>query len=136
MPTRIRFLFSAMMLAFFFIAAVPLYQELTRQPDIWWTPRGTLVPLGESANRVEIYVGGRLLSERIQAGQLRIVEGTGTRGVAWSDIGLRFNNWDRIRVVRLPVLLASAAACGAALLMLVLILTGRLAYRGERAAVA
>ena len=51
-------------------------------------------------------------------------------------IGLRFNNWDRVRVQRLPFLLIYAAGFGAGAVLLLVIATGRLAYRGEHEAVA
>ena len=136
MPPRIRFLFSTMSVTLFFVAAVPLYQELSRRSDIWWTPRTMLVPLAESADRVEIYARGRPLGALLQAGQVRIAEDARTSELTPSEVGLRFNNWDRVRAERLPVLLVSAAGCGVAALMFLLVVTGRLAYRGERGEVA
>jgi hypothetical protein len=132
MQSRMRFLFSTMMLALFFVAAVPLYRVLSRRPDIWWTPRTMLVPLGEATDRVEIYALGQPLTALLQNGQARVAEGGSMRVLTPGDIGLRFNNWDRVRADRLPVLLASAAGCGVTVLMLLLIMTGRLAWRGER----
>ena len=136
MPPRIRFLFSTMMLALFFVAALPLYRELSRRPDIWWTPRTMLIPLGESTDRVKIYALGQPLTDLLQAGQVRLAEGGSMRVLTANEIGLRFNNWERVRAERVPVLLASAAGCGIAALMLLMILTGRLAWRGERGALA
>jgi hypothetical protein len=49
------------------------------------------------------------------------------------DVGLRFNNSDRVRAERLPRLLLSAALFGAAALYLLFLVTGRLVYREERA---
>jgi hypothetical protein len=131
-----RFLFSTMMLALFFVAAVPLYRELSRRPDIWWTPRTMLIPLAESTDRVEIYALGQPLTALLQAGQVRIAEGGGMRVMTAGEIGLRFNNWDRVRAEGLPVILVSTAGCGIAALMLLLIMTGRLAWRGERGELA
>lgn len=132
MPTRIRLLFSAMSLTLFLTAALPLYGELTRRSDIWWTPHPMLVPLAQSADRVEIYVRGKPLATALQAGQVSIADEGGTSTLATSDVGLRLNNSDRVRAERLPMLLVNAAGCGAAAVMFLLILTGRLAYRGER----
>jgi hypothetical protein len=131
MPPRIRFLFSTMTLSLFFVAAVPLYRELSRPRDIWWTPQPVLVPLAESTDRVEIYARGRPLAALLQAGQIRIAEGAGLRLLTPSEVGLRFNNWDRVRAEGLPVVLVSAAGCAAAVLMFLLIVTGRLVYREE-----
>jgi hypothetical protein len=132
MPPRIRLLFSAMMVTLFLVAAVPLYTELSRRSDIWWTPRSMLVPLAESADRVEIYARGRLLAALLETGQIRIAEDGRTSVLTPREVGLRFNNWDRVRAERLPVLLASAAGCAVAALMFLLVVTGRLAYRGEK----
>ena len=92
-----------------------------------------LVPLAESKDRVEIYAHGKPLAALIEAGQLRIAEDGGLSTVTTSDVGLRFNNWDRLRAERLPLLLVSAVGCGVTACVFLLVLTGRLAYRGERA---
>ena len=131
MPPRIRLVFASLSLAMFFVAAVPLYGELFRRHDIWWTPFAMLVPLGESMDRVEIYARGKPLAALLQAGQLRIAEEGGPSTLAINDVGLRFNNWDRVRVERLPLLLVYAAGGGVTACMFLLVLTGRLAYRGE-----
>ena len=136
MPPRIRFLFSTMSVTLFFVAAVPLYQELSRRSDIWWTPRAMLVPLAESADRVEIYIRERPLAALLEAGQVRIAEDARSSELRPSEVGLRFNNWDRVRAERLPVVIVSAAGCAVAALMFLLVLTGRLAYRGEKGEVA
>jgi hypothetical protein len=132
MPPRIRLFFAALSLILFFVAAIPLYGELSRRSDIWWTPHAMLVPLAESKERVEIYARGKPLAALLQAGQLRIAEDGALTTLATSDIGLRFNNWDRVRVERLPLLLVCATSCGVTACMFLLALTGRLAYRGER----
>ena len=132
MPPRIRLFFAALSLILFFVAAIPLYGELSRRSDIWWTPHAMLVPLAESKERVEIYVRGKPLAALLQAGQLRIAEDGALSTLATSDVGLRFNNWDRVRVEGLPLLLVYAASCGVTACMFLLALTGRLAYRSER----
>jgi len=132
MPSRTRLVFAALSLVFFFLAAAPLYRELARRSDIWWTPRTMLVPLGESRDRVEIYTRGKPLAALLQAGQLRIAEEGGSSILATSDVGLRFNNWDRVRVERIPLMLVYAAACGITACIFLLVLSGRLVYRGER----
>ena len=118
MPPRIRLFFSSMILIPLFAAAIPLFTELTQRRDIWWTPRTMLVPLSQSADRVEIYVRGKPLATVVESG----------------DVGLRFNNWDRRRAERLPLQLVRASACGAMVCLFLLLLTGRLVYRGERQA--
>ena len=132
MPSRTRLVFAALSLVFFFVAAAPLYRELARRSDIWWTPRTMLVPLAETRDRVEIYTRGKPLAALLQAGNLRIAEGGGLSALATGDVGLRFNNWDRVRVERIPLMLVYAAACGITACIFLLVLSGRLVYRGER----
>ena len=132
MPPRVRVTFAALGLVFLACAAAPLYRELSRRSDIWWTPHAMLVPLDRSSDRVEIYVRGKPLTALLEAGQLRIVEGSAAGALAASDVGLRFNNWDRVRAERIPLILFYAAGCGVAALMILLVVTGRLAYHGER----
>jgi len=132
MPPRMRLMFAALSLTLFLISAVPLYRALSRPSDIWWTPHASLVPLAKGTDRVEIYARGKPLASLVQAGQLRIAENGGLSTLAPSDVGLRFNNWDRVRVEQLPLLLGYAAGCGVTACMFLLVVSGRLAYRGER----
>ena len=132
MPARLRLLFSLFSLTLFIVAAVPLIRGLAGRSDIWWTPPTMLVPLAESADRVQVYARGEPLAALLQAGQVQIARGTGTSVLTPGDIGVRFNNWDRVRAERLPVLLMAAGGCGAAALLFLLVVTGRIAYRGER----
>lgn len=132
MPPRARLFFAAMTASLFVIAAIPLYRELSRRRDIWWTPPGMLVPLTESADRVEIYARGRPFASLLRSGQVRLVEGAGASVLEPSEVGLRFNNWERVRAAHLPGLLIAAAASGATALMFLLVVMGHLVYRGEK----
>ncbi len=132
MPTRMRLMFAALSLTLFLISAVPLYRALSRPSNIWWTPHALLVPLAKGTDRVEIYARGKPFATLVQAGQLRIVENGGLSTLAPSDVGLRFNNWDRVRVEQLPLLLGYAMMCGVTACLFLLVVSGRFAYRVER----
>jgi len=131
MPPRIRRLYATFCLTFFLIAALPIYRELSRRSDIWWTPVSLLVPLADSKDRVEAFVRREPLAALLQAGQLRMEDNGRSSVLATSDIGFRFNNWDRVRGEHLGLLLICAVMCGVTALMGLLVLTGRLAYRDE-----
>ena len=131
MPPRVRVFFSVLGFVLFFLAAVPLYRELSQRSDIWWTPRAMLVPLPDSKDRMEIYVRGESLEKLLQAGRLQVAENGVPSTLTASDVGFRFNNFDRVRAQRLPLLLTYAAGCGIAAFMVLLVLSGRLAYREE-----
>lgn len=136
MPPRVRMVFATLTIALFLIPAIALYSELSRRADIWWTPLPLMVPLTEAADRVEVYVRGKPVATLLDAGQLRVMDGGSGNAVAAGEIGIRFNNWDRVRAERIPILLAYAAMCGALALLFLVLVTGRLAYRGEQEAVA
>src|SRR5215510_11167903 len=90
------------------IPAIQLYQFFRQSDAIWWTPRAMMIPLVESQDRVEIYVGDTHLLTLLETGQILVTTGSTTRVVTPSDVGLRLNNWDRVRAARIPLLLVSA----------------------------
>ena len=131
MPPRLRIFFSALMAVLFCIPAVALYSELSRRADVWWTPAPLALSLADSKDRVEIYARGQPLGTLVEHHRVSMMDGTESRALTAQEIGLRFNNWDRVRAQRLPLLLICAAASGAAVVLFVLVATGRLVYRGE-----
>ena len=136
MPPRLRTFFLALLAALFCIPAVSLYGALSRRGDIWWTPAPLALSLADSKDRVEIYARGQPLGRLVQQRRLSIMDGGESGVLTAREIGLRFNNWDRVRAEQLPLLLVCAAACGSTALLFVLVATNRLAYRGEHAAAA
>ncbi len=136
MPPRIRLFYLGLIAVLLLIPALALYRELSRRADIWWTPAAMALSLPAAQDRVEIYVRGTPLGTLVDQKQLWIIDQAGRSAISAQDIGLRFNNWDRIRGARVPLLLLYAAACGAGVVLLVLVATGRLAYRGEHGMVA
>ena len=81
MPLRLRVFFSVLTSTLLFIPALALYRELSRRPDIWWTPPAMALSLNASQDRVRIYVRGKPLGALLEAKQLWI---GGKRGlVLW-----------------------------------------------------
>jgi hypothetical protein len=125
-PTAVsRYLLLVLPAIFLFTSGARLYGFLHERSDIWWTPRRTLVPLAESHDRVAIYVRSGELDDLLATGQLRFLGDSVGSVVSPADIGLRFNNWDRVRAERISSLLISGVATGAAaaLLLVGIILT-------------
>ncbi len=135
MPTRLRVFYSLLTAALLFIPVVALYSELAKRSDIWWTPPPSALSLTESADRVQVFAEGRLLATLVEQKQVSITDGATSHVLTLQEIRLRLNNWDRVRIQRLPLLLTYAAAIGAGLVVILVTATGRLAYRGERPAV-
>ena len=136
MPPRLRLMYSGLTLISLLLPAVAIYSELSRRPDIWWTPLPMAVTLSDSRDRIEIYADGKPLAAALAAQQLWIRDEAGSRALSADQIRLRFNNWDRVRASRVPLLLLYAAVFGGGAVALLVIATGRLAYRGEREPVA
>src|SRR5262245_34061808 len=132
MPARLRWFYSGLIAAFLVLAALPVIRELSRPRDIWWTPKALMMSLDQGRDRVEVYARGESLSALLDSGQLRVGAGAGSTVLAKSDVGLRLNNWDRVRADGLPVLLGSATMCGVLAALLLLVAAGRLVYREER----
>ena len=98
-----------------------------RQPnDIWWTPQPMAEPLAVSGDRVEIYARGTNLPVLLQAEQVRIGNAAGSSVLAASEVRLRFNNWDRARAERIPLLVVYSFTVGAMLVLVAFTLTGHL----------
>jgi hypothetical protein len=88
--------------------------------------------LDQSRDRVEIYARGKPLSALLSARQLSITDAAGSNVLGAHEIGLRFNNRDRMRAARIPLVMAYAAAAGVGALLLILVASGRLAYKDEK----
>jgi len=130
MPPRLRLFYSVLTGVLLLIPALALYRDLSGPADIWWTPPAMAITLAESQDRVQIYARGRPLGAVLDAKQLWIKDEAGSGPLGAHEIGLRLNNWDRVRAARLPALLVYAAACGGGLVLLLVVATGLLAYRG------
>lgn len=110
----------------FLLSALHLISFFVQPSDIWWTPKTLSVPLADASDRVEVYVRDTPLQEQIGAGRIQLVTDTGASMVVGSDVRLRFNNWDRVRLQRLPILIGAAFCAGASSILLLLGILGRL----------
>ena len=104
-----------------------LGRTVFERSDIWWTPMNHALSLDDARDRVLIFVQGRRLEERLESGDLFLHTEAGTVAVTPSDVVLRFNNWDKIRASRLPIvaIYAAMSAVGLALIVGCLGLGGR-----------
>jgi hypothetical protein len=120
-----RYLSLVLPAAFLLTSSVRIYSFFHQRPDIRWTPRGGMVPLAESHDRVPVYVGGAELDDLVAARGLQVQRDRVESAVTPNDISMRFNNWDRVRAQQLPATLIFGVTAGAAAasLMVGLILT-------------
>jgi hypothetical protein len=131
MTPRLRLAHGIIYGAIFLTAAIPLARELFRRDDIWWTPFAMRLPLAQTADRVEIYVKDRPLLPLLESGKIRVADGSPSV-VAASDVGLRFNNRDRVRSEKMTSLLWDAALCGAVGSYLFVLAIGGVEMKKER----
>ena len=98
------------------IPGLDIVRSLTQRNDIWWTPAGQYVTLGEGERQVRVYVRGTPLRTLVDAGQLELrASSAGTSVVTASEVGLRLNHWDKIRADRSLMLLLDGIMVGLAL---------------------
>jgi hypothetical protein len=109
-----RYLLLILPTTFLLISAARLYAFFQERDDIWWTPRAMSIPLEAAHDRVRVYLHGNEMDDLVAARRLLLQNDSGTSAVSRQDIGLRFNNWDRVRAERIPALLISAVTVGAA----------------------
>ena len=110
----------------FLLSALHLISFFVQPSDIWWTPKPLSVPLANTSDRVEIYVHDVPLQLQIEAGRIQLVSDAGSTSIAGPDVRLRFNNYDRVRAQKLPILLGAAFCAGASSILLLLGILGRL----------
>ena len=109
--------------SFFLVSCVQLVRFYAQRDDIWWTPIATPLSLEQSRDRVELYVRGVSLQNALQSGRLQLGD-SGPTAITASDIGIRLNNNDRVKVERLPLVVMSAAGAGFTGLVLLLGILG------------
>jgi hypothetical protein len=107
------------------LSALQLVTFFAQPSDIWWTPKALSVPLADASDRVEVYVRDAPLQDQIGAGRIQLVTDTGAGAVVGPEVRLRFNNWDRVRAQRLPILIGAAFCAGASSVLLLLGILGR-----------
>ena len=110
---------------FFLMSALQIVRFFTQPADIWWTPKTLSVRLGDSSDRVQVYVRDVDLREHVKTGRVQLVTDTGPAAVTESDVRLRFNNWDRIRAEGIPALVGDGIVLGATGALILFAILGR-----------
>ena len=117
---------------FFLVSGVPLARFLVQPTDIWWTPMSLAVPLADTSDRVQVYLGDVALDELVEAGRVRLGSDSTAVPIAATDLRLRFNNWDRVRAERAPALVGAGIGLGAAAVLLLIGVLGWGPLKSER----
>jgi|KBSSwiStaDraftv2_1062776.scaffolds.fasta_scaffold00032_38 hypothetical protein len=101
-------------------ASYNLYRLWNQPPDRYWTPRQFAGDLAEVTSRAEVLLKGDSLQRALAEGRVTINDATGPLTIQPTDVTVRLNNYDQVRVRRVPAALVSAGAAGGALVLLLL----------------
>ncbi|MBS3733859.1 MAG: hypothetical protein KGY99_02925 [Phycisphaerae bacterium] len=85
----------------------------------WWTPSTDPLTLADSRDRVEVLVDGTLIQRRIAEGEVLLRRKGGTESLTRDDVGIRFNNVDRVRASRRWPMTVAGGLIGAGAVMLI-----------------
>lgn len=87
--------------------------------DMWWTPGSMALPLDQTGEAFQIYLGGELLQRHVERGTLTAVDPQGRPyRVSHGDLRVRLNNWNQTRASFLHAAVFSAFMLGMSLVCL------------------
>ena len=97
-----------------------LYQVFWGNEDIWWTPAQLRLTVEETRDRFQMTIGGKSLRKRLADGSLFAVDPGGAQyRVVSKDVGVRINNWDRVKASRIAFAAISSFGFGVSLTLLI-----------------
>ena len=97
-----------------------VYQAFRGDQTIWWTPQTMRLPIEETKNNFEIYIGGTSLQKHFSDKTLFSVDKNGKQyPVVSKDITVRLNNWDKTQSSLLTNTTMSGFAFGVSIALLV-----------------
>lgn len=97
-----------------------LYQAFWGDETIWWTPPKLRLRVEVTEDRFQMTIGGKALRKHLSEGTLFAVDPKGGQyRVVSSDVGIRVNNWDRVKGGILTGALASSFGFGLSLAFLI-----------------
>lgn len=107
-----------------------LYQVFWGNEDIWWTLAQLRLTVEETRDRFQMTIGGKSLRKHLADGTLSAVELNGNPyRVVSRDVGVRVNNWDRVKGSILTGALFSSFGFGMSLAFLIVGLVQRVRER-------
>jgi hypothetical protein len=106
------------------------YRAFWGDHSLWWTPQAMRLPIEETKDSFELYIGGEPLRNYLSNGALFSVDKNGKQyPVGSKDITVRLNNWDKVRASILTHTTMSGFAFGIAITLFVIGLIQVLQHR-------
>jgi len=98
-----------------------LYKAFLGEKNIWWTSQSMSLPIEETRNNFELYIGGEPLEKHLSAGHLSCVDNNGKQySVVSKDISVRLNNWDKVKASILSYTIISSFGFGVAVTLVII----------------
>ena len=98
-----------------------VYRAFRADDSIWWTPQAMRLPVEETRENFELYIGGEPLRKHLSDATLFSVDKNGKQyPIVSKDITVRLNNWDKIKASILMHTTMSGFAFGVAITLLVI----------------
>jgi hypothetical protein len=100
---------------------IDVYRAFWGEDRIWWTPQAMRLPIEETKNHFELYIGGESLRKHLSEGTLFSVAKNGEQyRIVPKDISVRLNNWDKAKASILTNTTMSGFAFGVSITLLVI----------------
>lgn len=100
---------------------VDLYRAFWGNETIWWTTQTQRLPIEQTRNSVELYINNTLLQKHLADGTLLVVDANGTPSpVVTGAVGVRLNNWDKVKTGILTNTTLTGFGFGVAVTLLVI----------------
>jgi hypothetical protein len=97
-----------------------MYQAFWGDENIWWTHSRMNLTVEETGDRFRMTIGGKALRKHLSDGTLFAVDPNGDQyRVVSRDVGVRVNNWDRVKGTLLTGALPSSFGFGVSLALLI-----------------
>jgi len=101
--------------------AINLHRAFWAEESNWWTPRTMKLPIEETRNNFEIYIGEKFLQEHLSEGTLFSIDKNGEQyRIVSKDISVRLNNWDKMKASFLTNAIFSGFGFGASITLLII----------------
>lgn len=98
-----------------------VYRVFWGDQNIWWTHQAMRLPIDETRDNFELYLGGEPLSKHLSDGTLFSVDKNGKLyPIVFKDITVRLNNWNKVRASILTYTTMSGFAFGVASTLLMI----------------
>jgi hypothetical protein len=98
-----------------------VYQAFRGDQTIWWTPQAMRLPIEETKDNFDLYIGGVSLQKHLSDKTLFSVDRNGKQyPVVSKDVTVRLNNWDKTQSSILTITTMSGFTLGVSIALLVI----------------